>query len=377
MSLAKWRFCGLAVCAGILSILTGCASVTVGTTQTVKVETLASEGKAVEGAECELMNDKGKAQGISGQVVPVRRSGGDLSVSCTLAGYPPAAAQVVSRANAGLAGNILIGGGIGAAIDVGTGAAYTYPTWVQLVFGEERLFDRSGNRTDAPSSGTLIRVIAEPGAPVRIAAAPVATPTPVPTAGPGLATAEPMTGATGLTSALRRGDALEYVLTDLMTGNSTKVVYNVDRVMEDEISFNGGSRVEKLNGQVVSIRSPTGGYFDASSPPGGWGRPDLKPGMRWQADYIASTGDKWRHELQATVTGTNTRRVEGVELRLTRIDWEGWIYAALAPQPVGTRFKATVLYADALKRVISFEAEHRPAFGSSRRESLELARVWR
>lgn len=162
MFLPKWRFCSLALCTGVLSFLTGCASVTVGTGQSIKVETFAAGGRAVGGAECELANEKGKARVLSGEMASVRRSGGDLSVRCTLAGQPPAAAQVISRANAAVAGNIIIGGGIGAAIDIGTGAAYTYPTWLQLVFGEERLFDRGENRMDTPSAGTLIRLLAVP-----------------------------------------------------------------------------------------------------------------------------------------------------------------------------------------------------------------------
>lgn len=174
---------------------------------------------------------------------------------------------------------------------------------------------------------------------------------------------------------LRKGDALEYALTDLLTGNSAKVLYNVDRLSGDEISFNGGGRIEKLNGEVVSIRNPTGGYFDASSPPGGWGRPGLKQGMQWQAVYLLNGV---RHELQATVAGAATRKVDGIGLTVQRIEWTGWIYAAGgSSSPVGSRLKATALYAEALGRVVYFEVDHRPAFSAPRRESLELVRIWR
>jgi hypothetical protein len=153
---ASWRFWGLCACAGILSILTGCASVTHGTTQTVKIETLTASGQTVEGAECRLSNDKGDALALSGQSVPVRRSGGNLSIHCTQAGQAPAVGSAVSRVNAGMVGNILIGGAIGAAIDVGTGSGFNYPSWMQLVFGEERTFDRSTQQGDQPVAGVTV-----------------------------------------------------------------------------------------------------------------------------------------------------------------------------------------------------------------------------
>lgn len=153
MNPSKGRFWGLAAFVAILSVLTGCASITNGTTQTMKIETLTQAGQALPGAECRLSNDKVASRAVSGRSAQVRRSGSDLMVQCTLAGQPMASGQAVSRANAGLAGNLLLGSALGAAIDVGTGAAYTYPTWIRLVFGEDRLFDRSGHRDDGPVVG--------------------------------------------------------------------------------------------------------------------------------------------------------------------------------------------------------------------------------
>jgi hypothetical protein len=152
----SWRFWGLCVGAGVLSILTGCASVTHGTTQAVTIETLTPSGQTVEGAECRLSNDKGDALGLSGQSVPVRRSGSNLSIHCTQEGQAPAVGSAVSRVNAGMVGNVLIGGAIGAAIDVGTGSGFNYPSWMQLVFGEERTFDRGTQQGDHPVAGVTV-----------------------------------------------------------------------------------------------------------------------------------------------------------------------------------------------------------------------------
>lgn len=60
-------------------------------------------------------------------VANVRHSSKDLQVTCTKAGEPDGKAALVSRANGRLAGNILIGGGIGAIVDHIRGMAYTYP----------------------------------------------------------------------------------------------------------------------------------------------------------------------------------------------------------------------------------------------------------
>lgn len=53
----------------------------------------------------------------------------------------------------GLAGNIIFGGGIGAIIDHNKGTAYTYPSWIQLVFGKSLVFDRSTEKDGQPGPG--------------------------------------------------------------------------------------------------------------------------------------------------------------------------------------------------------------------------------
>jgi hypothetical protein len=63
-------------------------------------------------------------------------------------------ARAISRANAGLAGNILFGGGIGAIIDHNKGTAYTYPTWIRMVFGKTLVFDRSNEKEGQPLLGS-------------------------------------------------------------------------------------------------------------------------------------------------------------------------------------------------------------------------------
>ncbi|NVM87382.1 hypothetical protein FHT32_001005 [Variovorax sp. SG517] len=127
-----------------------------GTTQNVKIETMTTTGKVVDGAKCLVSNDRNDVVMRSGDTVPVRRSGANLTIECTQPGFAPAHGQAVSRANVGMAGNILIGGMIGAVVDASTAAGYNYPSWIQLVFGEVRSVDRSAQSGEGPTAGIRI-----------------------------------------------------------------------------------------------------------------------------------------------------------------------------------------------------------------------------
>lgn len=114
----------LACAAAILS--TGCASVVNDSTHPVKVETRNPAGELVSGAECQLTNDYGSVSLKSGDTTPVRRSSKDLDIVCKGAGQAEARGRAISRANGGMWGNIILGGGIGAVIDHNKGTAYTF-----------------------------------------------------------------------------------------------------------------------------------------------------------------------------------------------------------------------------------------------------------
>jgi len=133
--------------------LTGCASIVNDTTHPMKIETRTIQGESVAGAECKISNDYGEVSAKSGATAQVRRSSKDLDITCTSPSQPEAKGRAISRANAGMAGNILFGGGIGAIIDHNKGTAYTYPTWVQMVFGQTLVFDRRDEKEGTPMSG--------------------------------------------------------------------------------------------------------------------------------------------------------------------------------------------------------------------------------
>ena len=145
------RLIALAACASLF----GCASVVNDSTHPMKVETLTPDGKTIAGAECKLGNDYGSITVKSGDTAQVRRSSKDMDITCTANEQPDAKARVISRANSGMFGNIIFGGGIGAIIDHNKGTAYTYPTWIQLIFGQTRVFDRTDEKDGMPVTGRM------------------------------------------------------------------------------------------------------------------------------------------------------------------------------------------------------------------------------
>lgn len=153
----------------------GCASVVNDTTQPMKIETKAQSGELIPGADCRLSNDYGTVSMKSGDTTQMRRSSKDLDIVCKDPKNPDANARAISRANGGMWGNIIIGGGIGAIIDHNKGTAYTYPTWVQLIFGKTLVFDRSAEKEGQPTLGT--EPIGSVTAPASPASAPQAAET--------------------------------------------------------------------------------------------------------------------------------------------------------------------------------------------------------
>ena len=115
--------------------LTGCASITGTTGQSVSVQTMERGGKEMAGATCELTNNKGKWFVTSPGSVGITRSNDDLQVLCNKDGVEPGRAAVVSATKGSMFGNIIFGGGIGAIVDHNSGAAYEYPAFFQVMMG--------------------------------------------------------------------------------------------------------------------------------------------------------------------------------------------------------------------------------------------------
>lgn len=107
----------------IPALLTGCASIVGGTTQTIRVNTSPECG-----AQCCLQNDMGKWYlPCTPATVSVHRSYGDLVITAQKPGYQTSVIRVKSRTKGMVFGNVLFGGAIGAGVDCADGAAYDYP----------------------------------------------------------------------------------------------------------------------------------------------------------------------------------------------------------------------------------------------------------
>lgn len=319
----------------------GCASVTQGTTHMLRIDTVTDAGRQVDGADCTLTNDHGTTIAKSGQSTFVRRSSQDLAVACTSNGLPNATGQLVSRANAGLAGNILIGGGIGAIIDHNTGSAYTYPHWVRLVFGQHATFDRRNEREGV--------VMLAPGAPADVAAG--VSPTVTGNSNAARAVASRTVAA---------GDRFDYRVTDRGSGRVEMVTLRADRVDANQVSFNGGAHVERLTGEPVRVNTALVGELDQVTPPEGWMPGGRVPAGMWTMRYRSIVpASEMAYELDAMTEGEQTLKVDGAELRVVRIVLRGWVENRNGMMTTRAPYAATAWLSPELKRVVRFEARSR------------------
>ncbi len=131
--MSKRTLC-MAAALSIGAFSSGCATITTGQYQVVSVESRA-QGEPLAGAACRLQNNKGAWFVRTPGTVPVHRSYRDMTVSCTHENHEPASLVVPSKTQPMVFGNILIGGAIGAGVDIGTGSAYDYPVVISVEFG--------------------------------------------------------------------------------------------------------------------------------------------------------------------------------------------------------------------------------------------------
>lgn len=135
----------IVVIATLAAAASGCATITRGTSESFVINT------NPPGAEAHLSNGLFCKTPCS---VKVKRRG-DFTVKITKDGYEPVEAVVTSSIDgggaAGMAGNVILGGVIGAGVDAGSGAMHSHkpnPLEVTLV----RLDSRKADRGTASSS---------------------------------------------------------------------------------------------------------------------------------------------------------------------------------------------------------------------------------
>ncbi len=114
-----------------LLLLSGCASITQGTTQVISFSIDPQE------ANCSIANNKNASLGtVSGKsnLLQVSKGAGDLVVNCVATGYETSTTRIVSSTQTA--------GVVGVAIDFGitdmlTGAMWKYPDHVSIVLNKK------------------------------------------------------------------------------------------------------------------------------------------------------------------------------------------------------------------------------------------------
>ncbi len=118
----------------LLALLGGCASVTNTDSQDINVTVRDKVGVQISDAKCEWRNSKGSNSFTPPAILRVRRDYDPLQITCTHSTLGKATELINSRGTTAMAGNAIVGGLIGAAIDHSSGAAYQYPTTVSVWF---------------------------------------------------------------------------------------------------------------------------------------------------------------------------------------------------------------------------------------------------
>ena len=137
----------------LVAVLPGCASIVGGSDQTVSIRAV-NDTEDVSGAMCELVSNKGTWFVTTPGTVPITRGYDPLTITCKKADMEPGIVTVGSTTKGMAFGNILLGGIIGAAVDMGTGAAYEYPPLITVFMGRTMTLEPPKKEADPKASQT-------------------------------------------------------------------------------------------------------------------------------------------------------------------------------------------------------------------------------
>jgi hypothetical protein len=113
--------------------MSACASITKGTSQSVAINTA-----PVQGANCTLQAASGTWSVVTPGAVTIPRTKHDVNVKCEKAGYQAGVGTLKSGTQLMTAGNLILGGVIGLAVDASTGAMNDYPEQVTVTLTPEQ-----------------------------------------------------------------------------------------------------------------------------------------------------------------------------------------------------------------------------------------------
>jgi len=105
---------------------TSCATIVSGRDQSVNISSTKANYGPINNSVCKLTNSKGEWTAQTPNSVSIRKSYGDLLVSCSNRNLRGSQSFKSSHESI-IWGNVLFGGLIGWAIDAGTGSGFSYP----------------------------------------------------------------------------------------------------------------------------------------------------------------------------------------------------------------------------------------------------------
>jgi hypothetical protein len=111
-----------------IPLLGGCALIVDGKTQSVSFDTSPQKS-----ADCSISNSKGSWNVHQTPAsATINKAYGDITVTCSSRDGYHGSSVVQSETSGAVFGNIIIGGIIGVAVDIGSGAAYQYPSRITI-----------------------------------------------------------------------------------------------------------------------------------------------------------------------------------------------------------------------------------------------------
>jgi hypothetical protein len=124
------HICKLALAISLAGALSGCATLLDDDNQEITVNLMCND-KPIRG-QCIAENSRGKWVFRAPSAVQVKNEFGDLDITCKPAYLPQFTVSVPAIPSWNLAGNLLIGGVIGAAYDVHKNTGLKYPETVNI-----------------------------------------------------------------------------------------------------------------------------------------------------------------------------------------------------------------------------------------------------
>ena len=123
------------------SVVLGCAIITTGTDQGIRVVT----EKDVVGASCTLVDSEGNRSFIprTPGTTYMTRGNAPMTITCKKTGYKTTILEIDESISGATLGNVILGGGIGIIFDASSGAAQRYPDNVVIWMEPEKWPDEN------------------------------------------------------------------------------------------------------------------------------------------------------------------------------------------------------------------------------------------